>query len=480
VRHACAAVRYTLDGSDPTAGSALYGGPVPLAASATVKARAFKDGMADSAVATADYTFIARVATPVCSPADGAVFTNDLTATLSCATPGAEVRYTLDGSDPTAASALYTDPLFLTQSAVLRARAFKDGMADSFTAAATYTRLAKVGTPVFAPASGTVFTNALDVTITCPTNGAAIHYTLDGSDPTADSTLYEGAFSLTQSATVKARAFKDGLVDSDPAEAAYTRAVTFADAVDAPALGFVSGGHAPWFVQADEVHAGTHAVRSGAITNRETTWMETTVSGAGTLRFWWKVSCEDDELLDDWDYLGVTVDGAERGRIDGESEWAEVVMPLADAGPHTVRWTYVKDRVISEGRDCAWLDAVVWTPASAETQTTPVPVPYAWLDGHGLPAGGDYEAAAFADVDGDSHKAWQEYVAGTCPTNRQSVFRTSIRLENGKPLIGWTPDLGAERSYTVSGKAALQDAAWAMPTNAASRFFRVDVSMPSP
>ena len=61
------------------------------------------------------------------------------------------------------------------------------------------------------------------------------------------------------------------------------------------------------------------------------------------------------------------------------------------------------------------------------------------------------------------------------------VFRAVISMENGAPVVGWEPDLNEggtkhERVYTVEGKENLTDS-WA-PTNAASSFFRVKVSMP--
>jgi uncharacterized repeat protein (TIGR02543 family) len=119
-----------------------------------------------------------------------------------------------------------------------------------------------------------------------------------------------------------------------------------------------------------------------------------------------------------------------------------------------------------------------WT--ATVTTTTPVPVPYTWLDQYPLLlslASGDYEAMALADVDGDGQMAWQEFVAGTVPTNRESVFMSRISLSNGVPWVTWTPDLGTARVYNVEGRTNLTEGVWG-PTNAGSRFFRVNVWMP--
>ncbi len=53
------------------------------------------------------------------------------------------------------------------------------------------------------------FEETTEVSMTGP-DGAEIRYTTDGSTPTAESTLYESAFTLSDSATVKAIAIKDG------------------------------------------------------------------------------------------------------------------------------------------------------------------------------------------------------------------------------------------------------------------------------
>jgi hypothetical protein len=77
-----------------------------------------------------------------------------------------------------------------------------------------------VAMPVITPDAGT-YTDYVEVSISCATNGATIYYTTGGSTPTTQSNVYSGAFRLTESGTVKAIAVKDG-VTSSVASATYT------------------------------------------------------------------------------------------------------------------------------------------------------------------------------------------------------------------------------------------------------------------
>ena len=82
------------------------------------------------------------------------------------------------------------------------------------------TPMETVATPTFTPAEGT-YTEAQNVTIACATAGASIYYTLDGTNPTVNSTVYTAAIAISENTTVKAFAVKQGMNDSEIATAVY-------------------------------------------------------------------------------------------------------------------------------------------------------------------------------------------------------------------------------------------------------------------
>lgn len=78
-----------------------------------------------------------------------------------------------------------------------------------------------VATPTFSVAPGAVAENT-EVTIACETEGATIFYTTDGTAPTVASTQYTAPIVIKEAVTLKAIAVKEGMNDSNVAEAIYT------------------------------------------------------------------------------------------------------------------------------------------------------------------------------------------------------------------------------------------------------------------
>lgn len=356
------------------------------------------------------------------------------------------------------------------------------GLSRDFTL--TQKAMARLAAPTIRPADGTAFTNSSRrVSLSCAEDGAVIRYTLDGTEPTADSKAYGGtSFNVFDTTVVKARAFKDGFLPSETATSRIVRFHTLAEALDVPFWTVTTTGDEDWFVESGMGHGGDSCARSGAIGDGGSTTLSTTVDGAGTLSFWWKTDCEDDPSeYDNWDYLVFKVDGVEVARIDGDSGWKQKTVKIKSDAAHALTWTYCKDDMQDEGdwEDCAWVDQVSWTPLAGESD-----VPVAWLEMQGAVSDGMSAAdAANLDADGDGMTAAEEYVAGTDPNDPNSAFTASIEMVDGKPVVTCTPDLLDERVYTTFGKRSLDDPdePW-VEVNPGEEsdynFFKVQVEMP--
>ena len=224
--------------------------------------------------------------------------------------------------------------------------------------------------------------------------------------------------------------------------------------------------------------------------------MKTTVSGAGTLTFQWKVDCESDYITGEatWDHLRVETEDGEIARIDGTTGWIEQTIVFDRPGEHTICWTFDKDDYNGEEYpDRAWVSGVTWTPAPSTDITVDVGggknvvVPVEWIDSHAdivAAAGGD-KAAALQRTAANGRKVWECYVAGIDPTDATAKFLTKIEMVDGKPVITWEPDMNdgtgkiGVRTYKILGSTDLKT--WTEVADEAEanfNFFKVEVSMP--
>lgn len=175
---------------------------------------------------------------------------------------------------------------------------------------------------------------------------------------------------------------------------------SLADALDDPGLVWTTGGDANWFAQTSETHDGTDAARSGAIGDDESTWLQTTVTGPGTLSFWWRASSEPS-----YDILEFLLDGDWQDELSGDSGWVYSTYTIPP-GTHTLRWNYYKDSccIDEDTLDAAFLDEVSFVPT-----TSPV-ITFQPVDQTNYPG---YFVTLIADAANTPEADWQWYKAGS-------------------------------------------------------------------
>jgi len=267
-----ATIKYTTDGSTPTASSPTYTGPINVSASTTIKAIATKAGMTDSPVAAAAYTIQTPGTTGKSIPGKIEAESYDAmsgVATEQSSEGGLNVGWIETGDSMSynvnvAASGAYTVQFRVASPNAGGQIQLRNGAAVLATVAVpntggwqTWTTVTaasgvnltagaqtltvyasaggfnlnwlqfssgapapKVASPTFSPAGGT-YAAAQTVTLATATAGAVIKYTTDGSTPTAASPTYAGPITVASTTSVKAIAIKAGMADSDLVSTAY-------------------------------------------------------------------------------------------------------------------------------------------------------------------------------------------------------------------------------------------------------------------
>jgi hypothetical protein len=195
-----ATIYYTTDGNDPTTSSDEYTAPLSESFSGvTIKAIAVKEGMVTSTVGSG--SVMLQCAAPVISFDDATS-----KVTIIAATEGSTIYYTTDGGAPSASSSTYSEPFSVNSTTTVKAITTKSNFESS-----TVTELT-----IYQVATPTIQNNGSNaISITTTTDGATIHYTIDGSTPTTSSTEYSGPLTDDVSnVTIKAIAIKAGMITS--------------------------------------------------------------------------------------------------------------------------------------------------------------------------------------------------------------------------------------------------------------------------
>ncbi|MFA6295800.1 MAG: chitobiase/beta-hexosaminidase C-terminal domain-containing protein [Patescibacteria group bacterium] len=201
------ATYYTTDGSTPTTSSSVYSSPITISQNATLKFFS-KDNVGNTeTVKTAVYVIDTVAPTTTASPVGGN-YATDQTVTLTATDDNSGVSatyYTLDGKTPTTSSLVYSSPISLTSNTSLKF--FSKDKAGNVEAVKTVVyAIDKLAPTTTASPIGGTYTSNQAVTLTAidtNTGVSATYYTIDGSTPTASSSVYSSKITISQNTTLK-------------------------------------------------------------------------------------------------------------------------------------------------------------------------------------------------------------------------------------------------------------------------------------
>ncbi len=170
------------------------------------------------------YTLMDRSIAPSASIPSGAITLDGAQVSL-VASSGSNIFYTTNGNDPTTSSMLYTGPITVSDSMILKAIAVEEDKETSNIATYVYTAADDVSAPQTNTPSGILETGT-KITLYSATDGARIYYATDGTVPSEDNigSLFEYTVPITISrpVTISMIAIKEGQNPSQVNSVTYT------------------------------------------------------------------------------------------------------------------------------------------------------------------------------------------------------------------------------------------------------------------
>ena len=357
----------------------------------------------------------------------------------------------------------------------------------------TITGVAGVAEPQFNPVS-CLFYPSTNVEITCATSGATIRYTLNGTDPTESSAIYNGPITVADDTEIRARAWKSGMNPSAVVSETYTydaaqgapKGDYFADpiVISGESGSRVIDDNSAYTVEDDEPWHTLRPSGSGYNTysyQYHTVWYKWTAPGSGTMTFATKMT-----RYNGGTYVAVytgdalaTLDRVGYSYAWDSDYWTRVTVEVTQGVTYRIVGMSCGEEYTDEFT-LTWSGDL--TVSQTETSTTEVPVTYVWLDEYfpdGASATKDYETIANSDADGDGLYTWAEYLLGTDPTNALSRLEATIRMDGTTPIVESNADTNRLAAFgylpVVKGKQGLDTSEEWATTNLLHRFFKIFV-----
>lgn len=233
-------------------------------------------------------------------------------------------------------------------------------------------------------------------------------------------------------------------------------------------LAWNTSGDTTWLAETTNTYDGVAAAQCGSVTNSQTSTLTLTVTGPGTLTFYWSSIANDPNH---GFYCEFDVDGNYSNSITGDTAWYQDGPYAIGSGQHTLTWTAYANGD-SDPTQAAFVDQVsfsqpaippipgTWTVTGALTNAISLHTATLLPNGKVLVAGG-------ADNSGNVFATAQLFIptngtwTGTNAMNKARYAHTATLLPNGKVLVAG----GTTNQYDATTASLVPTAELFNPTN---------------
>ena len=143
----------------------------------------------------------------------------------------------------------------------------------------------------------------------------------------------------------------------------------FNAALENMSLTFTVGGDANWAPvkpeSRDPNYGGPDSAKSGTISANQASWLQTTVTDKGTVKFYWKKATGTDDIF------RFKVDGSTKlSKYNSDQAWTQYTYAITTTGSHTLQWHYSKGGSGTPSDGGSWIDYVEWIPEAGSSSPT--------------------------------------------------------------------------------------------------------------
>jgi RHS repeat-associated protein len=196
----------------------------------------------------------------------------------------------------------------------------------------------------------------------------------------------------------------------------------FNGALNTTNLTWTTGGDTSWFVETTNTYDSASAAQSGSVTNNQSSILSVTVTGPGTLTFYWSSIANDPNGGFNYEF---DLDGGYMDNINGDTSWYQDGPFQIPAGQHTLSWT-VSANGDTDPTQAGFLDQVSYVPATPPVITLN---PFSQTNYPG------YQVGLLANASGSPAPTWQWFEVGNANPISGATSALFIPSNSGTPAV---------------------------------------------